>query len=139
MPAFEMDYGNDEALKRFHALDSFTQGYIMAAFFTCTGTGDDEDLEDATFADLHPDSLAAAISDCKEFQEQQAEWLEMACHFDGYDDECAGRDFWYTRNHHGTGFWDRDIGNYSRILTDAAHCWGERGMYRGDNGLIHIN
>jgi len=33
------------------------------------------------------------------------QWLMRVA--DSYDDEQAGRDFWFTRQGHGVGFWDR--------------------------------
>jgi hypothetical protein len=83
-----------------------------------------------------------------------------------YDPEQAGCDYWFTRNGHGVGFWDRDA------LDDQKDLWRELGsprigesawevyqsrkgeslgerlskrcrykevdMYRGDNGLIYF-
>lgn len=37
----------------------------------------------------------------------------------------AGRDLAYTRNRHGVGFWDRDLGKLGEILTSMAQAMGE--------------
>lgn len=108
MPKFILDYGSTEAVKRYNEQDTFTRGYIEAMFFTNTGTGDDGELEHATVADLDDDAWETIIKDCKGFQENNAELLEVAYGCDGYNEENAGHDFWYDRNGHGTGFWDRE-------------------------------
>jgi len=120
-----------EALKRvdvdFCDLDAFTQGYVEALFFTseCPQVDTEESMSaehqadmfegrtsgsipgDVGFSDLAPDSLARIIADCAAFQSDNAELLELAYSRD-YSAEQAGRDFWFTRNGHGVGFWNRD-------------------------------
>lgn len=126
MPEFVLDRGSPEASKQFAALDSFTQGYIEAMFFTdeerlCEESGRDMPavaFDTATmesrfvggnspgFGDLAPNALARIVIDCQAFQSQNVQLLTMAYARD-YDAESAGRDFWYTRNGHGVGYWDR--------------------------------
>ena len=101
----------------FGDLDAFTQGYIEALFFTETEAGTDAESHDPEnesalhgecgFSDLAPDSLASIIDDCEAFQRENAALLAEAYTRD-YDAEQAGRDYWFTRNGHGVGFWDRD-------------------------------
>lgn len=118
--------------KAFQKLDGFTQGYITALFFTendptvCAEdwTPDSEMPEgsipnDAGFDDIHPDTLAAIIKDCEAFQSAQKALLEQAYEIGEYDDERAGNDYWYTRNGHGTGFWDRELGQVGDDLAEA--------------------
>lgn len=54
--------------------------------------------------------------------------------------EEAGRDFWYTRNGHGCGFWesewDSDHGNE---LNDLSEEFGQTDMYVGDDGLLYLD
>jgi hypothetical protein len=50
----------------------------------------------------------------------------LGCGNDHYSAaECAGHDFYYSRNEHGTGFWDRDTGKIGERLTAVAHTFGE--------------
>lgn len=140
---------------RFEDLDAFTQGYIEALFFTeharnaptvedflkgCEpGTNEGSIHGNAGFADLAPETLAQIISDCQGFQDQDHEhpWLDW-CEDQGRMAE-AGRDFWYTRNHHGCGFWDGDWPEpYATTLTNAAHSFGEVGPYLGDDGKVYF-
>ena len=121
-------------------LDDFTQGYIEALFFTeeCPGIDRDtfelaehqEAMEqgraagsipgDAGFDDLSPVALASILTDCAAFQSKAAALLQAA--YDGesvdYDATQAGRDFWFTRNGHGVGFWDRGLGQVGDDLSE---------------------
>lgn len=127
MPEFILDHGSPEASATFAKLDSFTQGYIEAAFWLI-----DEDDKDATFADLAPEALADMVQVCRYFQDgNTADLAEI----DGHQ---AGVDFWLTRNHHGAGFWDRGHGPKGDRLTTAAHVYGSTDLYRGDDGRVYV-
>lgn len=126
MPEFILDHGTPETAKQFRALDSFTQGYIEAMFFTdeeqlCEESGRSMpsvavDLatmefrfvggDSPGFADLAPDTLARIVADCSAFQQANAALLDEAFGRD-YEADQAGRDFWFTRCGHGCGYWDR--------------------------------
>lgn len=43
----------------------------------------------------------------------------------GLDEVQIGHDFYLTRNHHGAGFWDRDLGAIGESLTKMSHLFGE--------------
>jgi hypothetical protein len=42
---------------------------------------------------------------------------------------------------HGSGFWDRDglPDSTSKDLTDAAHAFGEKDIYAGDDGRLYFS
>ena len=110
MPEFHIDANDPTQDGRTYAsLDSFTQGYIEAAFFTSTGPDNDEEgLGDASFSEIAPEALDKVIADCAEWQKENADLLQSAYETEsGYDEQRAGNDYWYTRNGHGVGFWDR--------------------------------
>jgi hypothetical protein len=134
MPEFILDTGGCE---QFATLDDFTQGYIEAMFFTETGTGDDEELEHATVAEFAPGELVRIAADCTEFQYDNAPELEQAYSVPLYDAEAAGRDYWYSRNGHGVGYWDRDLGDVGDALHAACQNDG-RYLYRGDDELLYL-
>lgn len=144
MPEFILDHGTPDAARTFQSLDSFTQGYIEAAFFTSTGPDNEEEgLGEASFAEIADSSLAGIIADCAAWQAANASLLEQAYGQQGkyerspYDAERAGNDYWYTRNGHGTGFWDRGLGEIGDKLADACR-YHEVHMVRGDDGLIYF-
>ena len=136
MPEYHMPFGSDAAVTQFVTLDSFTQGYITAMFFT--ETVHENDLKGAEFAELHPDSLVKIVAECAEFQHSFAEQIDVAKEVPGYDDERAGNDFWLTRNRHGAGFWDRGLSHAGDYLTKMSHAYGELHLCRGDDGMIHV-
>jgi hypothetical protein len=52
-------------------------------------------------------------------------------------DDC-GRLLWLTRNDHGTGFWDHDGIAHGSTLTIIARTMGERNLYIGSDGRVHV-
>lgn len=130
MPEFILESSGSVAMPSaplaFADLDEFTQGYIEALFFTneCAqvtteefnsaefqadmieGRADGVLPCDVGFADLAPETLQSIIADCRAFQDENDELLQAAYARD-YDASQAGRDFWFTRNGHGVGYWDR--------------------------------
>lgn len=141
MPEFILDHGSPEAASAYNALDDFTQGYIEAMFFT-DANSDSNDLADATFAELAPLSLNMSIEECRDFQAKHRDDIDEAIdngRINAYDEKAAGRDFWYTRNGHGVGFWDRDLGDVGETLTEAARQCGAIDLMRGDDDMIHLS
>ena len=86
-------------------LDSFTRGYIEAALFSETDESTPEGGEplDKNFStrNIANESLLKMILDCEKFQAENEADI-------GSRTEEAGRDFWFTRNRTGAGFWDGD-------------------------------
>lgn len=127
-------------------LDSFTQGYIEAAFFAditedtrCPRDGNllSGDLicgfcgNALTFGDITPEALAKITADCARFRRENEATLREAYEADpACDDNHAGRDLWYTRQGHGCGFWDGDWGACGDALTAASKAYGE--VYIGE-------
>ena len=141
MPKFQLQYGSPEAQQRFNALDAFTQGYIEAMFFTA-----DEELNEPRFEELSESAMTILITDCLTFQERAGRSLATA-YAAGYEPEQAGRDFWFTRNGHGVGFWSRDLLTdltpqepmvISDHLTEEADRFGECDLYLGDDGELYL-
>ena len=132
-------------------LDAFTQGYIEALFFTsgdpCGSfnegeAGENDDLTAVYgFSDLAPETLAAIIEDCRTFQMIAEADLTEANDIDHQCGEAeAGRDFWYTRNGHGCGFWDGDWPEpYATALTDACKAFRSLDAYPGDDGKVYLS
>lgn len=142
MPEFILDHGSSEAAAKLRECDAFTQGYVEAMFFTSTGTGDD-DLERATLAELAPRTWESIMRDCEAWQLQNAGWLSAAydLQVNGayYEPVQAGRDYWFTRQGHGVGFWDRGLGKAGEKLSEAANGIGAGDLYRGDDGLLYLD
>lgn len=151
MPEFVLDMGSPKGARMFAALDDFTQGYVEAAFFTETGSLDDadRDLEHASVAEIDPASLEQVKADCAAWQQRNASTLALAyASSDDYGPKNAGRDYWFTRNGHGVGFWDRGqlrkviVGknnetNLADVLSERCR-HQERCLYRGDDDRIYF-
>lgn len=145
MPEFILDLGSNEAAERFNRLDAFTRGYIEAMFFTETGDLDDGDLQHATVADLSEAACNEIRWNCRDFQNlNHALLAEAYKRSTAYDKATAGRDFWYTRNGHGVGFWCRNLGEVGDKLSTRCG-WQPKGtpfpetdLYRGDDGLLYL-
>lgn len=88
--------------------DSFLQGYLDTALFTTDEnppSGCDyveSGRADEMYPSLPDDFIEQARKDCAEFTVDNCELLNRA----GSPWQ-NGSDFWYTRNGHGVGFWDR--------------------------------
>jgi hypothetical protein len=50
----------------------------------------------------------------------------------------VGHDLWFTRNRHGTGFWDRGLGYRGDLLTEMAHSLGECNLWP-DDGVLYFH
>lgn len=141
MAEYELPIGDTAgAQAKWRALDSFTQGYIEAAFFTNANSGDDEDLEGASFAEIADSALAEIVADCAKWQADNSGLLDMAYDRNGYSAIQAGRDYWFTRNGHGVGFWDRkplEHGKLGDALSKACR-YRDISPYRGDDKLIYF-
>lgn len=145
MPEFILDYGTPEAALRVTRAGPFVRGYVEALFF-CEAHEDNPELEHATVADLSPESLSEIIADCARFQEIAAPLLERA-YTRGYTPEQAGRDFWFTRNGHGVGFWDRDVLRADGLGDELSTLCGWRAstglyevdVYMGDDEKVYLS
>lgn len=116
----------------------FLRGYIEAALFTtdahCPGGCDYAEVGRAD--ELAPELPAWWVKEaddtCLGFQSANEALLAKAG-----TDEQNGRDFWFSRNGHGVGFFDRgypdEIGD---ALQDAAHAFGSHDLLPEDFGQV---
>jgi len=119
-------------------LDEFTRAYAACALQSSYDGSNPEtggDLMDRNYYidNIEDGTLWQMVDDCKNFRDTYGDLLEQS----GLSDEQAGYDLWLTANGHGTGFWDRDLGEVGDALTDAAHAVGETYLTVGDDGLIY--
>lgn len=119
----------------------FVTGYIRAALWaSCADTPDNrgancpDNLDDwASPDDLTPDTRESMEREAKAF---------FAANYHLIGDtlaEQAGIDFWLTRNHHGSGYWDKPEvygEETAKLLTDAADAAGERDLIVNDDWRI---
>lgn len=119
--------------------DKFFTAYLVAALWS--SVDDNGESMDANYdiTDIDPKSKKDAAADAKSFLEENAKLLEEAESKHKYDITDAGHDFWLTRNHHGTGAWDRGLGDIGRKLTNSAHIYGSSDLYVGDDGKLYFS
>ena len=97
----------------------FVNGYCEAADFA---NNDKEDVPEVY------DFKTEIERDCHDFLEANATNIRRYCDELNRSLDSAGVDFYFTRNRHGAGFWDRSSNElhtgFLRELTDAAHAYG---------------
>lgn len=121
---------------------AFIAGYLEAALWSSADTHP-ETQEHVCLDDFEwgEGEEAKRAQECKDFMAYAGDLLhdyarERQC--PGYDDwECAGHDFWLTRNGHGVGYWDRGLGELGDKLTAAAKTFGGVDLYLGDDELVY--
>ncbi len=153
MTQFELNTNGAIAIN-WQDLDCFTQGYIEALFFTESSPcvmaidwpkdGNAEGLDgeipaDIGFCELAPCAIASIMNDCAAFQLNNAALLDQATDSDGYDMVQAGRDYWFTRNGHGVGFWDRGLGDVGDSLSDASGRREVNPWFNPTDGKVYIS
>lgn len=125
-----------------------TEAYLATALWSssCYGTADhdgcrgadcDTSLQDVgyTTGDLSTQAHEQATANVRDFL------ALLGRERVGYHDlteEMMGHDFWLTRNRHGTGFWDRGLGELGDQLTKWAQTYGEADLYAGDDGEVYL-
>jgi len=138
MPEFIL---NDKDTREFTQLPEIVQGFIEAMFFTeCEGSIADDTFDpengsqlpdEASWLEIHPDSLKRIVETVTAWRDEHAALLEQAYEAERkdvflYDEIRAGNDLWYTSNGHGVGFWDRGFTDeLGKALTAAAKEFGE--------------
>lgn len=125
-------------------LSLFAQGYVEAMFFTNGDTGDDDEnrLNNLGVHKLTAAACADIAETCDAFLARPGvrQMLDKAAELTSYSEEQAGRDFWFTRQGHGTGFWARSEDELpsmlGELLADIARGFGEAEVYVKKGGWI---
>ena len=110
--------------------DQFLDGYIEAALFSSCDVDDTPLDSKFSVTDLAPETVESFKADCRKFYDENFSLIS-----NNLTD--AGRDFWFTRCHHGAGFWDGDWPEHGDKLTEASKAFGEIGLIVGEDGLIY--
>ena len=104
------------------------ESYLEAAIWT-----EEEEVGPASINDISDESREDANKDVLKFMSIAGALLN------DIEPSQIGHDLWLTRNGHGAGFWDRGLGDVGDKLSDIARNMGEKSLYRGDDGKIHID
>lgn len=127
--------------------DPFLRGYLEAALWTGTDESDDSGGrpldERFSVSDFSAETMEIASRECAAFQMPNLADLDQ--HPRSSDGspalEYAGHNFWLSRCGHGSGFFDTDNlpEDARERLQDASRSAGERYVYIGDDGELHIS
>ena len=120
--------------------EKMLDAYIECAFWSSVHFDDENDNcgtpMDSMDLDLAGEAKEAMAKDCDDFlallESEGVEWQgELSS-------DQMGHDFWFTRNRHGVGFWDRGLGELGDVLTKWAHSYGSCYLYVGYDGQTYI-
>jgi hypothetical protein len=116
--------------------DAFISAYVEAIIFT-----EEDRLNEDLGRDWQSDqfsirALRKIVNDCLAFI-ASAEQAGIQVITASYNWGCAGHDFWFTRNQHGVGFWDRNHPS-GDALTRLSDKFGEVCCYGSDTGKIEL-
>ena len=124
-----------DPMARGATIDDFTRGFFEAFFFAETDdNGDQLDHLNVRVEDIDNEGFARLMDECMNFQEKAGDMI--------LDREAeAGRDFYFTRQGHGVGFWDGDWPDPDGDkLTELAKSFGEFSQIttHGPNDTVEI-
>ena len=123
--------------------NEMTTAYLEVAFWT-----ENESFKEDGYPHVEAKwSQAAIISAekvCNKFYEYNADLIEVLSKSKEYNPESsvlqrAGHDLWLTRNGHGTGFWDRSMGEVGEKLAKAASNLSQSYVYVSDDGFLEVS
>lgn len=103
---------------------------ILTAYLVCALWCENKD--DKSISDVGISTQIMARKDIKTFVEKTGDLLK------DIDEEQIGHDFWLTRNHHGAGFWDRDLGEVGDQLTTIAQEFKELNVWESECNVIYF-
>lgn len=103
-------------------------GYLEAALWSEEDRIGEANIE----SDISDDAKIDAYIEIKKFVNQAGDLLN------NIEPSQIGHDIWLTRSGHGAGFWDRGLGEIGDKLSDIASDMGEKSLFWGEDGKIHI-
>lgn len=121
-------------------LNAFIAGYFEALYFAdCATNCDGETVENIDGVDMTDAAREECRQDCARFLDLAGGKVNLViAGSDDYDHTQAGRDFWFSRQGHGVGFWDRGLGLAGDNLHKVAQLFGEKHLYINECGLLEV-
>lgn len=123
-----------------HNVESFVNAYIRCMLWS--SVNEEEESLDSLDLPLSIEAKRVIRDDCESFLFAGANLLSELPFWYGFGDDGsfsqAGHDFWLTRNGHGAGFWDRDLGDLGDRLTELSETYCNLSPYVGDDGKIYF-
>lgn len=122
-----------------HDREQFLQGLLACMLWSSTNDKEGHLDDDFSIADIHPSTSASLAARCNQFIDANAADLAWATSQPGYDFAHAGHDLMLSANGHGSGYFDRDLGEVGERLQKAAQQAGPIEAYAGDDGKVHVS
>lgn len=113
-------------------IQAVLSGYLGCALWTATNEEGEPLDQKFNVDDFFEESRSAALQVCQRFCSENQDDLQ------GIDPVQIGHDLWLTRNGHGSGFWDRGLGEQGERLTQAASSLGEASVTES-GGQLHVD
>lgn len=123
-------------------LEAFLAAYRQTALWSSSNDRHESDPDneaemlDGSRYNLAEEAEAGMRASCEEFLAAHGHLVAEAKKVGRSIEDC-GHDFWLTRCDHGTGFWDRGLGELGDKLSRAAKSFGNVDLYVGDDDLIY--
>ena len=121
--------------------DAFYEGVVEAMLYAETDDRGQPLDAHYTEADLSDLARCTLLNECSRFLSAARSHSPSPLP-EGTDLQQAGHDFWFTRQGHGTGFWDKEhvYGEAeAALLCTMSKCFGECWPGVGDDGKIYLN
>lgn len=123
-------------------MDRFTEAYLEAALWSSTDDAGQPLDKSYGVNDIEEPSRKSMEADCAAFQKENEGALQVFYQAGmlAEREALAGHDFWLTRNHHGSGFWDETGVPKSVLkeLTEASHNFGDQDLYVSA-GVVYVH
>lgn len=132
-------------------LDEMSRAYLEAQLWVQSDPYGDEDGTGETFADHGysvddvsteyarsvRDELASVVESFGELVQAYHDTTDSEARMQWSRSELFGHDFYLTREGHGTGFWDRGLGELGDRLTEVAKSCGEANpLFDNGDGVL---
>ena len=123
----------DAITPRDNILQAIDEGYLNAYVDAALATSDHNDValnKVYKFSDVTEDALAVMATDCMDFFNEARPLIALELQASNNPAKLiasAAFDFWLTRNHHGSGFFDSEFVN-KQALADIAHSFSEQSL-----------
>jgi hypothetical protein len=114
-------------------MQEFIEAYAACALWSSIDDNGDPFDDKYSIDDIAPGAMDQMKRDCEDFVHHCGDLILQS----DMSMSQAGYDFWLTRNRHGTGFWDRGLGDIGHTLTQVAQGYGEVYIYVGDDDMIY--
>ena len=110
-------------------MEFFVGGYITCALWSSTDESGDPLDNNHDRSNIDDSTMLDIVIDCWTFVKNNHHLINGAMTWSQ-----AGHDFWLTRNGHGAGYWDRDLGEVGELLSEAATAFGNVDLFVLDDG-----